>query len=50
MSLSHLDEKVGSSKVTLLTKLRIRPFSVGFVVPFVYDSDSVFNSEVFDLV
>lgn len=42
-------DKVGSSEVTLLAKLNIRPFSYGLVVSKVYDCGYVYESWVMDI-
>eukprot|EP00474_Spongospora_subterranea_P008399 CRZ08857.1 hypothetical protein [Spongospora subterranea] len=42
-------DKVGNSEVALLNKLNIRPFSYGLVITQIYDSGSVYSSEILDL-
>ncbi|PKU73987.1 60S acidic ribosomal protein P0-1 [Dendrobium catenatum] len=43
-------DKVGSSEAALLAKLRIRPFSYGLVVQYVYEDGSVFSPQVLDFI
>jgi len=43
------DDKVGASEATLLSMLKIYPFSYGLVLQTVYDSGSVFSPSVLDI-
>jgi len=42
-------EKVGTSEATLLSKLKINPFSYGLAVQKVYDNGSVYDPKILDL-
>ena len=42
-------EKVGASEATLLTMLKIMPFSYGLVIQQVYDSGTVFHPSILDM-
>lgn len=42
-------DKVGNSEVALLSKLNIKPFTYGLSLVAVYDTGSVFSSEVLDI-
>lgn len=43
------DSKVGMSEATLLSMLKIFPFTYGMVITQVYDNGSVFDAEVLDI-
>merc|ERR1712110_554929 len=43
-------DRVGMSEATLLNMLKISPFSYGLVISKVYDSGSVFDPEILDLL
>ncbi|XP_071811106.1 large ribosomal subunit protein uL10-like [Apostichopus japonicus] len=47
--LIKVDEKVGASEATLLSMLKIFPFSYGLVIENVYDNGSVFQPNILDI-
>lgn len=47
--LIKLGEKVGASEATLLTMLKIYPFSYGLTIENVYDNGSVFHPSILDI-
>jgi len=49
VTVCNVGEKVTASAVALLSKLNIRPFEFGIVVPTVYEDGSVYEAKVLDL-